>query len=59
MAAMALENLATLVCSRRYAGHGTKLNQFYLEIKKDLLNMEKGCLVALEPTEILLKKVGV
>jgi PII-like signaling protein len=35
-----------------------KLREFYLENEGDLLRMEKGCLVALEPTEILLKKKG-
>jgi len=35
-----------------------KLKLFYKEIEKDLLNMEKGCMVALEPTEILLQKKG-
>ena len=35
-----------------------KLREFYKEIEGDLLHMEKGCLVALEPTEILLKKKG-
>jgi PII-like signaling protein len=34
------------------------LRRFYQEIKKDLLAMKKGCLVALEPTEILLQKEG-
>lgn len=34
------------------------LRRFYQEIETDLLNMEKGCLVALEPTEILLQKKG-
>jgi PII-like signaling protein len=35
-----------------------KLERFYREIEKDLLGMKKGCLVALEPTEILLQKKG-
>lgn len=35
------------------------LRRFYQEIEKDLLAMEKGCLVALEPTEILLRKKGI
>lgn len=35
-----------------------KLRNFYEEIESDLRHMEKGCLVALEPTEILLKKRG-
>ena len=35
-----------------------KLEQFYAEIEEDLLNMPKGCLVTLEPTEILLQKKG-
>jgi PII-like signaling protein len=35
-----------------------KLEQFYSLIKEELLNMPKGCLVTLEPTEILLQKKG-
>lgn len=35
-----------------------KLEQFYVEIEEELLNMPKGCLVTLEPTEILLRKKG-
>ncbi|MEN8203690.1 MAG: DUF190 domain-containing protein [Bacteroidota bacterium] len=35
-----------------------KLKRFYQEIEEDLLHMEKGCMVALEPTEILLQKKG-
>lgn len=35
-----------------------KLELFYMEIEADLLNMEKGCLVALEPAKILLQKKG-
>ena len=35
-----------------------KLEQFYKEIEEDLLHMPKGCLVTLEPTEILLQKRG-
>lgn len=35
-----------------------KLEDFYTEIEEDLLNMPKGCLVAIEPATILLKKKG-
>ena len=35
-----------------------KLEQFYTEIEEELLSMPKGCLVAIEPTEILLQKKG-
>jgi PII-like signaling protein len=35
-----------------------KLEQFYIEIEEDLLAMPKGCMVTLEPTEILLQKRG-
>jgi PII-like signaling protein len=35
-----------------------KLRLFYREIEQDLLNMPKGCLVTLEPTEVLLRKKG-
>ena len=36
----------------------SKLEQFYVEIEDELLRMPKGCLVTLEPTEILLQKQG-
>lgn len=35
-----------------------KLEAFYRDIEKELLDMPKGCLVTLEPTEILLQKKG-
>lgn len=35
-----------------------KLKRFYQEIEAELLDMEKGCMVALEPTDILLQKKG-
>lgn len=35
-----------------------KLESFYTEIEEDLLNMPKGCLVAIEPGTILLQKKG-
>jgi len=35
-----------------------KLELFFKEIEEDLLQMPKGCLVTLEPTEILLLKRG-
>jgi len=35
-----------------------KLGEFYAGIKEELLKMPKGCLVTLEPTEILLQKKG-
>ena len=35
-----------------------KLEFFYSEIEEDLLRMPKGCLVTMEPTEILLIKKG-
>ncbi len=35
-----------------------KLEEFYTEIEDDLLDMSKGCLVAIEPTTILLQKKG-
>lgn len=35
-----------------------KLELFYSEIEEELLNMPKGCLVTMEPTEILLQKKG-
>ncbi len=35
-----------------------KLLAFYAGIEEELLNMPKGCLVTMEPTEILLKKKG-
>lgn len=34
------------------------LELFYKEIEEELLQMPKGCLVTLEPTEILLRKKG-
>lgn len=34
------------------------LRAFYSGIEADLIKMPKGCVVALEPTEILLKKKG-
>jgi len=41
-----------------FVDHTEKLEHFYSEIEQDLLNMPKGCLVTLEPTEILLQKKG-
>jgi PII-like signaling protein len=35
-----------------------KLEEFYREIEAELVQMPKGCLVTLEPTEILLQKKG-
>ena len=35
-----------------------RLEAFYEEIKEDLLSMPKGCLVALEPVNVLLQKKG-
>jgi uncharacterized protein len=35
-----------------------KLENFYAGIEEELLNMPKGCLVTMEPTEILLRKKG-
>ena len=35
-----------------------KLELFYSEIEEELLSMPKGCLVTMEPTEILLQKKG-
>ena len=35
-----------------------KLQQFYEEIEPDLIQMSKGCMVALEPVTILLHKKG-
>ena len=35
-----------------------KLELFYSEIEEELLSMPKGCLVTIEPTEILLQKKG-
>lgn len=35
-----------------------KLESFYREIEEELLRMPKGCLVTMEPTEILLQKKG-
>ena len=35
-----------------------RLEAFYEEIKEDLLSMPKGCLVAMEPVNILLQKKG-
>jgi len=35
-----------------------KLEHFYSEIEEELLSMPKGCLVTIEPTEILLQKKG-
>lgn len=35
-----------------------KLEHFYSEIEEELLSMPKGCLVTMEPTEILLQKKG-
>lgn len=34
------------------------LEKFYSGIEEELMNMPKGCLVTLEPTEILLQKKG-
>ncbi|MDF1575586.1 MAG: DUF190 domain-containing protein [Bacteroidales bacterium] len=35
-----------------------KLKAFYAEIEEELKKMPKGCLVTLEPTEVLLQKKG-
>ena len=35
-----------------------KLKDFYKDIETELMGMPKGCLVTLEPTEILLQKKG-
>jgi len=35
-----------------------KLEHFYSDIEEELLSMPKGCLVTMEPTEILLQKKG-
>ncbi|MFH0758596.1 MAG: DUF190 domain-containing protein [Bacteroidota bacterium] len=35
-----------------------KLESFYREIEEELLAMPKGCLVSLEPVQILLQKKG-
>lgn len=35
-----------------------RLEDFYAEIKEELLSMRKGCLVVLEPAQILLQKKG-
>ncbi len=35
-----------------------KLELFYNEIQEELLSMSKGCLVTLEPVNILLQKTG-
>jgi len=35
-----------------------KLEAFYSDIEEELLNMPKGCLVTLEPTQVLLQKKG-
>jgi uncharacterized protein len=35
-----------------------KIEAFYAGIEEDLKNMPKGCLVTIEPTEILLRKKG-
>lgn len=35
-----------------------KLETFFSEIEQDLINMPKGCLVAMEPARILLQKKG-
>jgi len=35
-----------------------KLKRFYLEIGEALLKMPKGCLVTLQPTQVLLQKKG-
>jgi hypothetical protein len=35
-----------------------KLEKFYQRIEKELIKMPKGCLVILEPTQILLQKKG-
>ena len=36
----------------------SKLQDFFRDIEEELVQMPKGCLVTLEPTEILLKKKG-
>jgi len=36
----------------------SKLEEFYAGIEGELRNMSKGCLVTLEPTDILLQKKG-
>jgi uncharacterized protein len=41
-----------------FVDHTKKLEQFYKEIEGELLDMEKGCLVTLEPADILLQKKG-
>ena len=35
-----------------------RLEEFYAEVKKELLSMPKGCLVTMEPVNILLQKKG-
>ena len=35
-----------------------KLETFYTEIEEELISMPKGCLVVLEPVQILLQKKG-
>ena len=35
-----------------------RLEAFFEEIREELLSMPKGCLVALEPVNILLQKKG-
>ncbi len=35
-----------------------KLKSFYKEIEEELIHMPKGCLVYLEPAQILLQKKG-
>ena len=41
-----------------FVDHTEKLEIFYNEIEEVLLSMPKGCLVTIEPTEILLQKKG-
>jgi len=35
-----------------------KLETFYTEIEEELIDMPKGCMVAIEPVQILLQKKG-
>ena len=35
-----------------------RLETFYAQIREELLSMQKGCLVAMEPADILLQKKG-
>lgn len=49
------EKLPVLI---QFVDRTEKLEAFYADIEEELLNMPKGCLVTLEPVQVLLQKKG-